>query len=103
MPFCRAIPASSTPSRNIGTINPKGIHQADGIPGRLAQWHNRGRYDRRAPARTCSRACERAAAAGLWARPHGGCRAGRASAHASSVKAEIDKRNFAASRLRVNP
>jgi hypothetical protein len=65
---------------------------------------------KRPPARG-SRARERAAA-GLRARHSRGCRAGRASAPASSVKAEINKawqelsfshRNFAASRLRVSP
>ena len=39
---------------------------------------------------------------GFRARPHGGCQAGRASAHASSVKAEIYNRDFAPSRLRVS-
>ncbi len=70
---------SPTPSRNIGRINPKALHQAHSIPGHPAQWHNRGRADRRAPP-ACSRARERVAAAGHPGPPGRhpqGCRAGR--------------------------
>jgi hypothetical protein len=53
------------PPRNIGTINPKGLHQVNGIPGHLGSMAQPGpgRPPRPRPP-ACSRARERATAAG---------------------------------------
>ena len=97
--------AFPTPSRNIGTINPKGLHQADGIPGHLGSMALTGAGPTAAPppARAPAPVSGDGSSRGHPGPPPGSCQAGRTSARASSVKVEIDKRNFAASRLRVNP
>ena len=113
--------ASHIPSGDMGTINPKGLHQARSIPrasyqvngilGHLLNGTTRAGADRRAPARACSRAHERAAAAGLPGPPLPGLPGREGERPASSAEAKVNKawqklsfshRDFAASRLRVN-